>query len=161
MSDRQIAVALQEVPEPIDDLPWREKWFKLFMFTRLGHEGMMLDKIQQQTRSVLRLAEQAKTGNFQASPESAEDEMGVSIGNEVHYHVQGGDTSTVAAAPALGKLATAGIGVLLGGGGVGLATLLSSLLSGQEPTPPPVPPAIVAPGDSTDWKLGVQVTKEP
>lgn len=66
------------------------KWDKLlrnWAYTRLGHEGMMLDKIDRQNRIVEVLARNAATGDVgdvRGWPEG--DDMGVNIGNEIHYH---------------------------------------------------------------------------
>ena len=66
------------------------KWDKLlrnWAYTRLGHEGMMLDRIDRQGRIVEVLARNTATGDLsdmQGWPEG--DDMGVNIGNEIHYH---------------------------------------------------------------------------
>lgn len=116
-----------------DDKPsltWREKFLRNWMHTRLAHEGMMLDKIGQQTKRALAVADMARTGNFAAAPDGEED-MGVSIGNEVHYHPSPG-------ASALGKLA---VGASLLAGGAGAGVVANQLMRDDAP---PQPPAVVA-----------------
>lgn len=58
---------------------------------RLGHEGMMLEKIQRQSRCVETLARNTMTGKMgdvTGWPSSGEEEdMGVNIGDHIHYHM--------------------------------------------------------------------------
>lgn len=96
MSDEQQAL-------PTDDplrvgVGWVAKhWPRI----RLGHEGMMLDKIDRQRQIVEQLAQNQMTGNYtntelwpKADDGNGED-MGVKIGDEIHYHT----TTTQPAAP--------------------------------------------------------------
>ena len=58
--------------------------------TRLGHEGMMLEKIYRQNRVVEKSATQGvgseNSGVSSELTKEDEEGMGVSIGNEHHYH---------------------------------------------------------------------------
>lgn len=91
------------VPAPQDIQPEKgfikDKDARNWFLTRLGHEGMMLDKIQRQNKivedTVKGLQEQggyntSKTGNSSENNIAGEEDMGVSIGNETrtenHYH---------------------------------------------------------------------------
>jgi len=83
------------------------KWDKLLRYwgyARLGHEGMMLDKIQRQTRIVEVLARNAATGDVEDMrgwPGTGDgDDMGVNIGNEIHYHGGNGAERPSTALPA-------------------------------------------------------------
>ena len=124
---------------------WREKLLRHWMQTRLGHEGMMLEKIRRQNRIVEQLAAQTRDGKFSggAVPSVPEGEdMGVSIGNEVHHHYASEQPArTPAKLPGvLGKLAVAA-SILAGGAGAGvLATQLW----------PTDPPAVVDTDTVTD-----------
>ena len=120
---------LPEMP-PETDEPWREELLRQWMQARLAHEAMMLEKIQQQNKRVLQVADLALYGTVTgeqtetASPALGED-MGVNIGNkEIHYHVaQSAETNQTqpAASSGMGNLAKAAIigAALLGTGGLG------------------------------------------
>lgn len=108
---------------------WREKFLRHWMQTRLGHEGMMLEKIQRQSRIVEQLAAQTREGKFSGGAVASvpEDEMGVSIGNEVHHHYP-------EAAKTLGTLGKLLLALSLLAGGAGVGAVLTELLA---PDPPP------------------------
>lgn len=70
-----------------------DKWDKLrldWARARLGHEGMMLEKIQRQNRIAELNARNAVTGDLSTDgwprTDGEGDDMGVSIGNTVHNH---------------------------------------------------------------------------
>lgn len=73
--------------EPIQAKTWKERVLRQQMLVRQAHEGMMLEKIQRQNKIV---ADDVKERLGQSASEGEADEMGVSIGNETHYHYQGG-----------------------------------------------------------------------
>jgi hypothetical protein len=111
----------------------RQKFELNWARMRLGHEGMMLEKIQRQNRIVEHLAAQTRDGKFTGGPVPSVPEgedMGVSIGNETHNHYAGAPKSL----GSLGKLVVAA-SLLAGGGGVG--ALVSQLLPSNPPLPPP------------------------
>jgi len=93
--------------QPTTDQPTENKWDKLLRYwgyARLGHEGMMLDKVQRQTRIVELLARNAATGKVDDVSgwpgEGCGDDMGVSIGNEIHYHSSNGASRQPSPQPA-------------------------------------------------------------
>lgn len=121
-------MATTEATQEEQPLSWREKLLKNWMLTRLAHEGAMIDKLQQQQKRMFQVADLALTGKAGEESVSAngDEDMGVSIGNEIHYHYQGGDATNTAPAAAaapssgistLGKTALAA--ALIGGGGAG------------------------------------------
>ncbi len=122
-----MAEATAEVTEePTEQLSWKEKIARNWFNVRLGHEGMMLDKIQQQQKRVFEIADRAANGTTGKPSQSAgDDDMGVNIGNEIHYHgvQQAASTVTNTGTPGLSTAAKAALVVaLLGGaGGVGYA----------------------------------------
>lgn len=66
---------------------WREKLMRLWMQSRLAHEGMMLDKIQKQNEMVRELAVKSANGTIGRDHKMPSgDDMGVRIGDEVHNH---------------------------------------------------------------------------
>jgi len=160
---------------------WREKVASNWINTRLGHEGLMMDKIQKEGALVRRLVRKTQNGTVgQATdePEDAEeaDPVGVMIGNEIHYHgpqpkilsdaeTPGGGAGTAnGAAPAgspqapdtpLWKKAATLAAVMAGCGSLPLAGIgAHSLLSSPE-TPAVKAQEITLPG------YGVEVEKAP
>lgn len=96
---------------------------------RLGHEGMMLNKILRQNRIVEQLAAQTREGKFSGgqTPSDLEGEdMGVSIGNEIHNHYEGGRKPT-------GLLAKLILALSLLAGGAGAGVLVNEFLSSDSP----------------------------
>ncbi len=91
MSDAQ-----KTTPPPRSGLQAGIDWVgKHWPRVRLGHEGVMLDKITRQNRCVETLARNAMTGKLDDTegwPGSGEpdaeggDGMGVKIGDEIHHH---------------------------------------------------------------------------
>ena len=101
---------------------------------RLGHEGVMLDKIERQNRIVEVVARNAMTGkpdDTEGWPPSGDDSMGVDIGDTIHNHYYPASTETPAKEPAsaptqsklpsLLKKAVITAALLGTGGGVGVA----------------------------------------
>jgi hypothetical protein len=122
-----------EKPETEKPKTWRQKFLRNWMNTRLGHEGMMLDKILRQNRIVEQLAAQTRNGKFSGGPTPSVPEgedMGVSIGNEIHHHYGSKPQATVKPPSVLGKLLVAA-SLLAGGAGAGV--LASQLLPGDVP----------------------------
>lgn len=139
----------------------REKFSQNWADTRLAHEGMMLDKIQRQTQIVEQLAAQTRDGKFSSGevPATPEDDMGVSIGNEIHNHYPAATppedrppevaTPTIEAQP-VGSLAKwiLAASLLLGGAtGAGVAVLINQARS---PDPPTTTPHVVDTNTTTD-----------
>lgn len=97
-------LAGQETPETETPLVDPEV-VNLWAMTRLAHEGMMLDKIQRQSRivedSVKHLQKEAGISTEEPEPQGDEEseQMGVSIGNKVthqHYYSQKTENETTA-----------------------------------------------------------------
>lgn len=131
----------------------RQKFELDWARTRLGHEGMMLEKIQRQNRIVEQLAAQTRDGKFTGGPVPSvpeDEDMGVSIGNETHNHY----AATPKSLGSLGKLIVAA-SLLAGGAGAGL--LATQLLPSD---PPPVPPATVDTDTVTDVTFPEEVPRE-
>ena len=106
---------------------------------RLGHEGMMLAKIQRQNRIVEHVAAQTRDGKFTGGPVPSVPEgedMGVNVGNETHNHYE----SKSRPLGSLGKLIVAA-SLLAGGAGAGV--VVNQLL-------PSAPPAAVDTDTVTD-----------
>lgn len=68
----------------------REKDARNWALTRLGHEGLMLDKIQRQNKIVENTVKGLQKDSNMTASDDGEDDTGVSIGNETrtenHYH---------------------------------------------------------------------------
>ena len=153
MSTPETTAEIPEAPAPPDDLPWKEELLQQWMQTRLAHEAMMLDKIQQQNKRVLELADAARTGTIgkESAASTEGDDMGVSIGNkEYHYHYENAQqaNSTTEASPAmkatntLGKIAAGA--ALLGAGGIGALGIGMAVDYLTKPSPP----VVVQPADT-------------
>jgi hypothetical protein len=90
----------QDTQTPLQNqIDWVAKhWARV----RLGHEGVMLDKIHRQARIVEQLAQNQMTGdmgNTDAWPgHEGDDDMGVNIGDHIHYHAPPEQPSEPAAA---------------------------------------------------------------
>jgi len=141
---------------------WAEKLKKNWANTRLAHEGLALERMQRQGALVERLVRKTQDGTLGQStdePEDEVDEMGVAIGNEIHYHYGPSESPAPSPqAPTPSKLATAAklAAIMAGCGSVPLAGVgLHSLLSG--PDEPPAVQEAAAPDLSG---YGVQVEKQ-
>ena len=115
---------VQQGSQTSEDLGWVLKnWARV----RLGHEAMMLDKIDRQNRIVEQLAQNQMTGDSKNidlwPPKEDEGDMGVNIGDTINYHTTPTATSTFAKAIPYVISAAA----LLGGGGLGGAALAKYL----------------------------------
>lgn len=66
-----------------------EEVLKNWALIRLGHEGVMLDRVQKNGQNVQKLADLALTG--QVGDTTADDPMGVSIGNKFEFHNYSGE----------------------------------------------------------------------
>jgi hypothetical protein len=79
--------AVEEIPEPIPKRSDIAKGIRTVYLNRVAHTGMMLEKMNRQNRRVERLEKFAATADVKDldAPEDEED-MGVNIGNEYHYH---------------------------------------------------------------------------
>lgn len=130
--------------------PWRDEHIENVLNTRLGYEGMMLDKLMKQNQDVRTLAKQARDGTIgkggEAAPEP--DEMGVNIGNKTFISNNYPATQEAAVstpAPSKSGMSTAakvGVGAALLAAGAGLPAaglVAGSLLADRDP------PAVVAP----------------
>ena len=92
---------------------WAEKLKKNWAGVRLGHEAVMLEKIQQEaalTRRLVRKTQDGTLGKASDEPEDAEADMGVAIGNEVHYHYGVEPTAIQPVAPQAGVVGTEAVG---------------------------------------------------
>ncbi len=123
-------------------LNWvRGKWARV----RLGHEAMMLGKIQQQNRIAQINARNAMTGdmtNTDGWPGEDGDDMGVNVGDVVHHHHYAPPEAPTPkrAMGIVPKLALAAI--LFGGGGAGALGLVQLFSLWPKPT------AVTIPADS-------------
>lgn len=104
--------------EQIKPLSWQERLKKNWADVRLAHEGMMLDKIGKQNQIVRDSIRKIQGGDMQ----SEGDDMGVNIGNEIHYHQESQTNSPIKSLAS--KLAPYVIGALGAGVvGIGVAAL--------------------------------------
>ncbi len=162
MSTAETTAELPPPPTP-EDLPWKEELLQQWMQARLAHEGMMLDKIQQQNKRVLELADAARTGTIgkESAASTEGDDMGVSIGNkEYHYHyenAQQANSTTTEASPVAKASSTlakaAAAAALVGAGGIGVVGVNMAIDALTRPDPSPV---IVQPATDTDTNAGLR-----
>lgn len=80
-----------EIPTHAETRAWVNehlgKTIKNHMLVRLGHEGMMLDKVLKQNKIVRDGVRAFQRGETTVNAAAAtEDDAGVNIGNEIHYH---------------------------------------------------------------------------
>jgi hypothetical protein len=94
-------MAEDEIPEPIPRRSDIAKGLRTVYLNRVAHMGMMLDKVNRQNRRAERIEKFAATGDVKTldAPESEEEDMGVNIGNEFHFHEQAPATAKPEAAP--------------------------------------------------------------
>jgi hypothetical protein len=79
-----------EIPEPIPQRSDLAKAKRNVFFRHLAHEGIMLERMQRTLTNAEKLQRFASTGNTSDLPSPGDEEdMGVAIGNEIHYHLQG------------------------------------------------------------------------
>lgn len=82
-------MASEDIEEPIPKRSDIEKGLRTIYLNRVAHMGMMLDKVNRQNRRAERIEKFASTGevkDLQAPPDEENEDMGVNIGNEYHYH---------------------------------------------------------------------------
>ncbi len=140
---------------------------------RLGHEGMMLEKIQRQNRIVEITARNTMTGKVDDVadwPSSEGEKMGVEIGDHVthnHYYdkqmalaaLAGKDVAEQSAPKkAPGILAKAAIVVALAGSGGAAGVAIPWLMGMFDKPPPPSVPAAV---DYSDGYMEVEKWERP
>lgn len=150
------------IPEPIPKRSDVQKGLRTVYLNRVAHMGMMLDKMQRNQAAAERLQKFAATSDVNDLTAPAEDQdMGVQIGNEIHYHQYLGngeatetdEPATIpiggAAEPQPSPLWGAGpkqlnwwqkglIGAGALGSGIGLAAIANEYYHGH-----PKPPAVV------------------
>ena len=151
---------------------------------RLAHEGFMLDKIVRQSRIVEQLAQNSMTGdveNVDAWPgHEGDDDMGVKIGDEIHYHAAPPKPDPPAPTPstppanqppqtqpaeepepAWKTWAKRAALVAVGAGGIAGYQWMSKPPEENPPTieQPAPPESVVKPG--AYWKYGVEVLPPP
>lgn len=157
--------------DPQTSEPWREKFKRQYMELKgLAWEGMMLDKIMQQNKMARDLARRTADGTLGSPTEgTAEDEdMGVRIGDEIHYHTSNpavpADTATTSSG---GALTTAALvaGLLAAGGvpaAIGTYYLTRPATSIEQPaTPAPTVEADTTPAVDHDTRYGLSVSSSP
>jgi len=111
------------IPGPTVQAAEWDKFTKNWANIRLGHEALMLDKIQRQNRIVEVVARNTMTGEMEDTEGlPGNDDMGVAIGNEIHNHWQSSAPADVATSgPSLAsKIAPYLATALLAAGGTGL-----------------------------------------
>ena len=128
----------------IEPTTWVDELVQNWANVRLAHEGMMLDKIGQQTKRVFGLADAAANGTLGKGQSAEAEDMSVSIGNK--YYVQQSQESVMGAAAK--KLIPLTLAAALGG-----AAPLAYLWWTTQPPTPTTPPAAT----SQDWQLGIEV----
>jgi hypothetical protein len=136
---------VDETTDPIRERSDIAKAKRNVFHRHLAHEGIMLDRMVRQLGTAERMQKFAVSGNtedLKPTPEEIED-MGVQIGNEIHYHVARGDTTSTlpAATPQpqptpcpkpprkMGWLAKSLIAAGMLGSGAGLGYLVNDYLS--------------------------------
>jgi len=130
---------------------------------RLGHEGLMLDKIDRQHRIVETLARNTMTGDMKDVAgwpgNEGDDAMGVNIGDHIHYHQavepvakQQAVAPAATTTPLWQKLLTSAAMLASGAGaGAGVPWLL-----GAFDRPAVVQPAATAIDTDTQYELSIQ-----
>lgn len=186
MSTATMDPAQETVQEPIPHRSDIVKAERMVFMRHLAHEAMMLEKMQRQNRRVERFEKFAATGdtNDLEAPEGEDEEMGVAIGNEYHYHTlqpasavqsppsPGTATATApspanenekptgttpATAPARTNwLLPAAIGAACLVGGAGLGSLMHHAVPPVTPTTPNQRPA-----DQFDYRYGIEQRPTP
>lgn len=82
--------------------PWmRTKFAKWFGMVKLGHDGVMLDRMQRQLKAAEIQADISLKGTTEGvdtlyPSNGSEDDMAVNIGNEIHNHYEVGGPKDVA-----------------------------------------------------------------
>jgi hypothetical protein len=146
-----------ELPEDIDKPEgydeWKDEFKEWWMMVRLGHEGMMVDKILKQNNEVMKVAKQSREGTLGQPDDSQEGKevSGVNIGNkyETHYHNEqefkeaAPETKVPAAIPEAVKNATEGLSkgkaiAAVTATGLGSSLLTALLLGGLEESNQPL-----------------------
>lgn len=141
-----------DVPEEDSGRSWLENLIRQWALIKVGHDAMMLDKIQKQNGEVLALARATRTGTLgKPDPSQGDDAMGVQVGNEhkeYHYHYATAQNAASTVQTGARALSTAGKAAVLGAavlGGGGLGALAMNYLS------QPDPPAVVQPVDPSAY----------
>jgi len=138
--------AVEEIPEPIPKRSDIAKGIRTIYLNRVAHMGMMLEKMNRQNRRVERLEKFAATADVKDldAPEDEED-MGVNIGNEFHYHgitpqaalpnqpETAVSKPTTDASSTASKLAPAVVALSMLGGGAGVGYIINDLW--KQPAP--------------------------
>lgn len=138
------------VAEPIPKRSDERKLARVAALLRIGHEGLVLDKIQRQAAHVMKLAQWTASGSEDGMQSDAEDDMGCNIGNENHYHIE----MKQAASCGMGwlkKLLPIALCAVTGFGGAWaylkyFAPVAEAII--QQPADPI---------DIPDWRIGLQV----
>lgn len=144
------------------------KTIKNHMLVRLGHEGMMLDKIMRQNKIVRDGVRSFQRGETTMGADVAkEEDMGVNIGNEIHYH--GGTaappaTTTPTPSPSaeptlLQRLGIPALLLAMGIGGVTLGYWLKG--PGNDTTTTTTDTTVIKPGDEVDVQLKLPPPTKP
>lgn len=127
---------VEEIPEPIPKRSDVTKAKRNVFLRHLAHEGIMIDRVNRNLHNAERLQTFAATGNtddLKAPPE--DDEMGVNIGNEYHYHGTQPPAPVTPAIAAVQTMKTASswlpkalVVLSLLGGGTGIGYVINDLL---------------------------------
>lgn len=84
------------IPEPIPKRSDVQKGLRTVYLNRVAHMGMMLDKMQRNQAAAERLQKFAASNDVNDLNAPAEEQdMGVQIGNEIHYHQYMGNGEAV------------------------------------------------------------------
>lgn len=95
-----VATAAEE-PDPIPRRSDVAKILRTWALDKIAHTGIMIARTNRNLHKAERIQKFAVTGdpNDLLTPEG-EDDMGVNIGNEIHYHYQGSTPGESVATPA-------------------------------------------------------------
>lgn len=78
------------IPEPIPKRSDTHKVIRTAALNRIAHFGMMLDQVQKKQLTADKIFKFAASGDTNVLTAPAEEQdMGVQIGNEIHYHYSG------------------------------------------------------------------------
>lgn len=147
-----------EVVEPIPERTDEKKFIRNWAYLRLAHEALMLKRVKENAKKVERLENFAASGDKAdlKATATSDDSDEMNIGNEIHNHYQGTDTTTATTTStptkAIGTLGSMALGAALMTGGGGVGYTIYDMVTNNEP------PAVTAPSTDTDTDTIIDVT---